>query len=64
VKHRFAYYSPKFWQPGLLITLKSGKAHFFSVSSPGHAVNELRGFLAPASEARAARNADGVGLAG
>jgi hypothetical protein len=41
LKHRAHYFNPKFWQKGMLIELKNGKAYFFSVSSATKAKEEL-----------------------
>jgi zinc protease len=64
VKHRFAFYNPRFWQQGLLLNLKSGESHFFSVSSPAKAASELRGFMTLRETLRTERVSNGIELAG
>lgn len=39
---RFFFVNPMFWQKGLLIHLKNGKAYFFSISNAADAKKELR----------------------
>ncbi len=42
VKHRFYFFNPKFWQAGLMISLKDGRSYFFGVAEPQKAADELR----------------------
>lgn len=46
VGFRFFYFNPLFWQPGLLIHLKDGRAFYFSVTSPNKVRRELMHLVA------------------
>ncbi|KYG65573.1 hypothetical protein AZI86_00385 [Bdellovibrio bacteriovorus] len=47
IKYRFYNFSPKFWKKGLAITLKNGKAYYFSMNDAGKAAAELKGLMQP-----------------
>jgi hypothetical protein len=49
VKYRFYFMTPKFWKKGLLISLKDGRAYFFSVNDAKKAKAELEVFLKASS---------------
>ena len=46
VNVRYFFVTPKFWQKGLLIHMKNGKAHYFSVNEADKASAELNKILA------------------
>ena len=56
VKHRFAFFNPQFWQRGLLINLKDGRAFYFGVATPEITAKELRGFVGNESSAASSSN--------
>ncbi len=45
VNFRYFFVNPKFWQKGLMIELKNGKAYYFSVNEAEKSCNELTGLL-------------------
>lgn len=45
IKYRLYNFTPIFWSKGLLVTLKNGKAYYFSMKNAEMAKSELDGFL-------------------
>lgn len=57
VRWRFFFFNSQFWREGLLITMKDGRAYYFSMRDAQEVAEELRGFLPQVKDPRSSTSA-------